>query len=123
VASIAKMKKREAVSRDEFYELLDAWFKTTNESTVGDVVNNAGVTAWVWVRVGEHTCRLHADATRDGVSQFLHMKREADGELAWHVIANNRGNFNKVAFGSNKQIIPGIFLYLGTKAERGSRLG
>jgi hypothetical protein len=122
MTSIPKMKKRDAVSRHELYRLLDGWMKTTNEETVGDVANHAGVTAWVWVSVGDHTCRLHADATREGVSKLLQMNREVDGELDWHVIANNRGNFNKVAFGDDKRVIPGIFLYLGATAEGACRL-
>jgi hypothetical protein len=67
-------------------------------------------------------CRLHADATRDGISQLLRLRREAGGRLEWHVIANNRGNFNKIAFGPSKQVIPGVFLYLGVNAERGRQL-
>ncbi|MCA9568292.1 MAG: hypothetical protein KC656_10630 [Myxococcales bacterium] len=42
MGSIPKMGKRQAVSVDAFYALLDAWFRTTNEATVGDIINNAG---------------------------------------------------------------------------------
>jgi hypothetical protein len=116
------MQKREAISRRDFYELLHGWFKTTSEPTVGDVANYSGVTAWVWVQVGQHRCRLHADATRDGVAQLLEMRAAEGGELEWHVVANNRGNFNKVAFGRDKRVLPGVYLYLDQKVAREGRL-
>ncbi len=122
MGSMQKMSKRDAVAADAFYGLIDAWFKTTDEATIGDAANYQGRTPWVWVNVGGQPCRLHADTTRDGVSQLLALVRDAEGPLEWHVVANGRGNFNKIAFGPAKITLPGVFLYLHSAAHRGRRL-
>lgn len=67
MASISKMSKSQAMGVGAFYRLLDTWFKTTNEATIGDVVNHQGRVAWVWIAVGGERCKMHADTTRDGV--------------------------------------------------------
>lgn len=117
----AKMSKRAAVPVATFYDLLHTWLTTTNEPTIGDVDNYTGHTPWLWVTAGGHDCRLHADSQREGIATLLRLHRGTD-HLEWHVVANNRGNFNKVAFGPTKQVIPGIYLYLAKPTHHGRRL-
>ena len=112
MSSIPRMTRAEAVTQAELYAMLDQWFKTTNEQTIGDVANNQGRKPWVWVRVAGQDCRLHADTTRDGVAELLRIWRESRQRLEWHVVPNQRGTVNKIAFGSSKAPIPGVYAYL-----------
>ena len=115
------MRKDEAVSRDEFYALLDRWLRLTSEQTIGDTGTVQGRTPWVWVLAGGCVCRLHADTKREGVALLLDLWRSEPG-LEWRVVANQRGRFNKLAFGEQGMVIPGLFLYLHEPASRGMAL-
>ncbi len=108
---IPRMSRNEAINRGEFYRLLDRWLRLTNEQTIGEAGVVQGRTPWVWILVGGRECRLHADTKREGVAALLDLWR-ASPNLEWHVVANQRGRFNKVAIGDEKIVIPGLFLYL-----------
>lgn len=122
VGSMARVSKREPIGVDHLYDRLDDWFTTTNEATIGDVDSHQGRTAWIRVEIGDELCRIHADTTRDGVAELRRLVREADRTLEWHVVANDRGNINKIAFGPSKVIIPGVYAYLGRTLDRMHRL-
>ncbi len=114
---IPRMRKNESVSLDEFYSLLDRWLRLTQEQTIGDTGAVQGRTPWVWVLAGGRECRLHADTTRDGVAALVGLWRD-EPSLEWHVVANQRGRFNKIALSSDRIVIPGLFLYLDKTASR-----
>jgi hypothetical protein len=50
-------------------------------------------------------------STREGVDEYVRLLDEAGGKLAWSVVENEKGVENKVAFGPDRTVIPGFYLY------------
>jgi hypothetical protein len=100
----------ECADRDDFTELLRWWFETTDDPTVGDV-GSFGGKAWVHVTISGVACHLNADTGRPGVHRYLDLVREHVDGLPWFVIANARGNVNRVALGPDKEKVTKFYLY------------
>jgi len=65
----------------------------------------------VWVKQLGWRYYLNADTTRDGVVKYIRLLDEAGGKLSWSVVPNERGVESKVAFGKERIVIPGFYLY------------
>jgi hypothetical protein len=99
----------QCTSEDDFVESLRWWLEKTDEDTVGDVDPFPGK-PWVRVTIGDVPCHLNADSNRVGVESFLSTVAQ-EGGATFSVVANARGNVNKVAFGKDKKILPYFYLY------------
>lgn len=104
--------EREAwITKTEFHRRLTEWYRRSSAPLIGDP-EVPGMTGWVWVRDGHLLAKLDADTTRAGVGAYLDMLHERRGELSWSVVESARGQATKIAFGSERRIIPGFYLYL-----------
>ncbi|MFH1729794.1 MAG: hypothetical protein ABIA04_15385 [Pseudomonadota bacterium] len=98
-----------AISKDDFIKKLKDWCAGKGldpDEYVGDFENYGRVT---WIRihlVANIYLFLNSDTKRKGVEKFLKVY-----ENDWYVVENTRGNYNKVAFGANKEVIENFYLY------------
>jgi hypothetical protein len=97
-----------ALTKAEFHRLLES-FLATSSQVIAE--KEHGQTPWVWVKSLGGRFYLHADTTREGVDHYMRLIEELGDLLKWHVIKNERGRMNKVAFGDNKIVIPGYYMY------------
>lgn len=109
--AMQRIERDDWITRHEFHRLLADWYRNGDEPIVGDP-DVPGMTGWVWVRDGHLLAKLHADTTRAGVGAYLQLLREHRGELAWAVVESARGQATKIAFGPERQVVPGFYLYL-----------
>lgn len=80
-------------SKEELAKLLDAWLRSSDAATIGDV-GSFGGSPWVHVALEVHEVVLNADTKRHAVERFVH---DLPGQpQPWMVIANRRGRINKV---------------------------
>jgi hypothetical protein len=98
------------ISKSEFHRRLAEWHQHSEDPIVGDP-DVPGLTGWLWVRDGHLLAKLDADTTRSAVGAYLALLRERRGELTWSVVESARGQATKIAFGSERRIIPGFYLY------------
>jgi hypothetical protein len=101
------------ITKLEFHRRLEDWYRESRAPLIGDP-GVPGMTGWVFVRDGHMLAKLHADTTRAGVGEYLALLRSQRGELPWYVVESARGQPTKVAFGAERRIIPGFYLYLYT---------
>jgi hypothetical protein len=59
-------------------------------------------------------CHLNSNTTREGVAGYLAVARTEPPE--WVVVRNAQGVENKVAFGPERRVVPGFYLYRPTDA-------
>jgi hypothetical protein len=103
--------KESALKREEFHERLRAW---QAHADVGDEVAGGQAHArapWVWVKHLGNRYYLHADASYEGVTEYLALVERHGESMRWSVLENERGNLNKAAFGPDQDVIPGFYLY------------
>jgi hypothetical protein len=101
------------ITKLEFHRRLEDWYRESRAPLIGDP-GVPGMTGWVFVRDGHMLAKLHADTTRAGVGEYLALLRSQRGELPWYVVESARGQPTKIAFGAERRIIPGFYLYLYT---------
>jgi hypothetical protein len=99
------------LSRREFDAWLEAWYRDTDDATVGDV-GGYGQRALLWVNDEGLLYRLNADTKRNGVRDYLALREQYGPRLDWSVVANRKGVTNKAAFGRMQVRIRGFYLYL-----------
>lgn len=110
---IERIPRASAISRDAFHDLLAQWYEESAEGeTIGDGSKYGG-NDWIWVKFLGNRYHLSADTTRDGVRAYLSLL-EAHPKMPWAVVPNERGNPNKVAFGPDRIVYPGFYLYRAT---------
>jgi hypothetical protein len=112
---IERVGKRKAITRDALHEQLRAWLATVGSDTdmIGAVDSpNQRRTQWIWVRVRDARYCLHADTNAVGVRHYIQLLDLHGEGMAWTVVASERGNFTKVAFGPECEVIPGFYFYL-----------
>ncbi len=101
------------ITKLEFHRRLEEWYRGSHAGLIGDP-DVPGMTGWVFVRDGHMLAKLHADTTRAGVGAYLELLRSRRGELTWHVVESARGQPTKLAFGTERRVVPGFYLYLYT---------
>ena len=96
------------MKKPEFHEALRAFLATgAHVLAPGEHAQ----TPWVWVKSLGHKYYLHADSTREGIQGYVALVDEMGDNLCWCAVANERGRQNKAAFGPEKVIVPGFYLY------------
>lgn len=96
---------------DELVTLLERWLAGTDRPTIGDV-GRFGGRPWVHATLGGHEVVLNADTKRAAVAQFVAQVRA--GTAAPRVVANVRGQVNKVVFQPDGEPTPGWYCYTPT---------
>lgn len=110
---LEKVGRTSAISKPELHARLRAWLsQAQDEDQIGDTAQSQGRTPWVWIRVGEHVYRLHADTKGSGVRRYLTLVDEHGDQIAWATVMSQQGHPTKVAFGPDGEVIAGFFLYL-----------
>ena len=97
--------------RRAFDAWLEAWYRDTEDATVGEV-GDYGQRALLWVNDEGLLYRLNADTKRHGVREYLALREQYGPHLGWSVVANRKGVMNKAAFGPMQVTIRGFYLYL-----------
>jgi len=100
----------EALSRHEFDNELREWLNYSGRAVIGDAEKFGGK-AWLWVKQFGWRYYLNADTTRDAVVEYVGLLDDANGNLTWSVVPNERGVENKVVFGASQRKIDGFYLY------------
>jgi len=106
-----RVRTAEAITKPEFHSRLRAWLRDTDEATIGppDV---PGVSPWVYIHDGGTRYEFHADVKREPVERYLQLVDRYGDELAWTIVANQRGKENAVAYGPDKERFTPFYLYL-----------
>jgi len=100
--------KDAALTKPEFHARLRE-FLVTNQAVVAP--SEHANAPWVWVKSLGNRYYLNADSTRDGVAAYI-ARVDAEGDsIRWSVVENERGRVNKAAFGEDREVIPGFYLY------------
>jgi hypothetical protein len=103
--------KSTALTREEFHRQLRAWHGGTEE---GDEIGGGQAharTPWIWVKHLGNRYYLHADTSHQGVSAYLELLDRCGEDSAWSVVENARGRVNKAAFGPDRVVVPGFYMY------------
>lgn len=108
---IRKIAKADAVSRHLLNEMLQQWLRETDEKQIGDE-SVQGRSPWVYIKEGGRVFRVHADTKRSGVKEYLQIVKDHEPEAVWHIVRNQRGRMNSVAFGPELIKPRGFYLYL-----------
>lgn len=103
------------VSADELAPLLSEWAARSTASTIGDV-GAFGGRALVTVTTPSGPFALNADTKRAAVLEYL--AAASRHEVAFHVIANQRGRINRVIFRADGQPTPGWYAYTANERSR-----
>ena len=102
-----RIARRDAITISKFNDLLKQWFNNSSEPRISEEI--VGVRAWIHIKDRKKIYRLNSDTTLCGVKEYLKKYTNSD----WVIVENQRGNRNKVAFGTEKKhIIEGFYLYL-----------
>jgi hypothetical protein len=102
----------EAISKAELHHRFRHWLQNTDDHIIGPPAEDER-TAWVHVRDGERRYKLHADANRRAIEEYMQLVATFGDNIEWHVVENQRGRLNAVAFGT--QAVPlsnTLYLYL-----------
>ncbi|MDO9107152.1 MAG: hypothetical protein Q7U57_19595 [Methylovulum sp.] len=69
----------------------------------------------LFIKEEDKVFKLNPDTKRQGVKEYLDLLAKNQGNLPWVIVANANGRMNKVAFGYDKVVIPGFYLYFVDK--------
>ena len=94
----------------ELVVVLRNWLRESQAVTVGDV-GSFGGRPWLLIDIGGHEVALNADTKRAAVEAFVRGSWP-DPERPWRVIANRRGQVNKVLTGPDPEPVPGWYAYV-----------
>ena len=108
---MAKVRKSDAISKPEFHIRLREWFRDTHDAIVG-ATDIPGVTPWIYIQEHGNQYRLHADAEREALQQYLDLVDIHGDSTEWTIVMNERGNMNAVAFGPKMERVTSFYLYV-----------
>jgi hypothetical protein len=105
---MAQLNRHEVLTKQRFHGRLRAWFKDTDDKTVGD----PKATTLLYVRHGDLVFRLNADTQREGVAEYLALVDQYGDDLEWHAVSSESGRKTAVAFGPSKTRVRRFYLYV-----------
>ena len=105
-------------SKTEFADVLRSWFDESSAETIGKVTNFGGKGVLRVDLGGGFIARLNADTKRAAVAKYLATVGSLGAEHPWRVVANTKGNFNKLEFTTSGPATPGWYCYLESEVER-----
>jgi hypothetical protein len=107
---LAEARRDQPLTKAQFHAALRDWLDTTKDAVVGPEAVD-GRTPWVHVRDADKLFALHADTSRDAVTRYIQLLDLRGGDLAWEIVASQRGNMTAVAYGPRKVRIKPFYLY------------
>jgi hypothetical protein len=94
----------ELASKRELAEVLGAWLRDSDASTIGDIAGY-GRRKWITVRLDGLRAELNADTTRAAVARYLEQVRRDGPELPWRVVPTTRAHvIRKIVFSDDPDI-------------------
>lgn len=106
-----RVRNSDAITKAELHNRLRKWLET-DEYIIGPTGTDER-TAWIYVQEGESRFKLHADANRPALAEYLQLVDQYGDDIEWQVVENQRGNLNAVAFGPDaKRLNNTLYLYL-----------
>jgi hypothetical protein len=103
-------------SKAQFAALLEDWLEHDDRETTIGQPSSFGGKALVHVVFGDHRFHLNGDTRDHGVRDYLDLVRREGPEPRWHVVANQAGKVNKVAFGDPPAAVKYFYLYASDDA-------
>ncbi|MBP2416870.1 hypothetical protein ACFFOM_15380 [Microlunatus capsulatus] len=101
------------VGKEQLTEALRRWYDESDAATVGDVGLFGGRPAIaIAIDLGDKTAVLNVDTKRSAVAAYLEHARTNGVDAPWRVVANTRGNVNKVIFSDEPAAAAGWYVYL-----------
>ena len=100
------------INKSDFEEKLKDWYNTSNDFTIGSTTER---TPLFVIKHKDNIYKLSPDTKRNGVKLYLDLLEKYHGDLTWSVVANANGRMNKVAFGPDKVVLSGLYLYFVDK--------
>ena len=97
-------------SKSELTQLLRDWLSSDHETVIGEP-GNFGGKPLIRINLGGQRFHLNGDSRDEGVEAYLSLVEQHGDDMPWHVIANNRGKVNAVAFGEPPEKIRFFYLY------------
>jgi hypothetical protein len=109
---IERVRRDQALSKDQFHWRLRDWLDRTNDAVVGpeDV---DGRTSWIHVRDGSTMFVLHADTPREAIAFYLHLVELHGDAITWEIAPSQRGKMTAVVYGPEKVRHKPFYLYVG----------
>ena len=102
----------EAITKAELHRRFRDWLQDPHQYIIGPTREDER-TAWVHVQDGESRFKLHADANRPAITEYLSLVDQYGDDIEWSIVENKRGNLNAVAFGPvAKRLDNTLYLYL-----------
>jgi hypothetical protein len=109
---VEQVRLSEAVTKAEVHQRFRDWLQNTDEHIIGPTTIDQR-TAWIHVQDGDSRFRLHADANRPAIAEYMRLVVTHGDNIKWHIVANQKGNMNTVAFGPQQEHLSNtLYLYL-----------
>jgi hypothetical protein len=106
-----------AENKRELLEVLRAWLNASEEPTIGPVANYGGK-AWIVIRLNRgRMAVLNADTKRAAVGEYVRDAETRGADVAWSILPNRNGRWNKLAFQADGEPTPGWYCYLRPSAN------
>ncbi len=99
----------------ELRDALQRWLSQSGAETIGDV-GRFGGRAWLRADINGFEVVLNADTKRAAVERFVHASA-SEPDRSWRVVANRRGQINKVLPDPKGSPLPGWYSYLTQPAH------
>ena len=105
----------ECRSKSAFADVLRSWLRSDHETVIGQPSSYGGKPL-ILVDLGGQRFHLNGDTRDEGVEEYLRLVDRDGPDLPWHVIANQKGTVNAVAFGDPPAKIRYFYLYAKDEA-------
>lgn len=102
-------------SKAQLASVLTEWLDNPHDDTIGEPSTYGG-RALIHVDIDGRRFHLNGDSKEPGVRRYLDLVDLHGAGLPWHVVANQAGKVNKVAFGDPPEPIPYFYLYASEAA-------
>ena len=103
-------------SKAEFASVLQRWLEHEDREAVIGLPSTYGGKPLVRVDLDGQVFHLNGDTRDEGVKAYLDLVRRDGPDLRWHVVANQVGKVNKVAFGDPPAPVKYFYLYASQEA-------
>ena len=96
------------LTRTEFDQILRRWFSDSDAEIIGQPHDANPI---YLIEDENRVFKLSQDTKRYGIKSYLDLLDQYNDQLEWSIVENANGRRNKAAFGPEKVVIPGFYLY------------